>query len=67
MRQFAKYMRGINILPVYGGASIGVQIKELKRGAQVIVGTPGRVNDMIERGALDLRRIRYVVLDEAET
>lgn len=66
MRQFAKYMRGINILPVYGGASIGVQIKELKRGAQVIVGTPGRVNDMIERGALDLRRIRYVVLDEAD-
>ena len=66
LKNFAKKMKGINILPVYGGASISMQIKELKRGVHVIVGTPGRVNDMIERGAMKLGGIRTVILDEAD-
>ncbi|GAB4134734.1 MAG: DEAD/DEAH box helicase [Bacteroidia bacterium] len=63
---FAANMRNVHILPVYGGASIGIQIKELKRGVQVIVGTPGRLIDLIERGALKLSEVRTVVLDEAD-
>lgn len=66
IKNFASHMKGVSILPVYGGASISIQIKELKRGVQVIVGTPGRVNDMIERGAMKLGNIRTVVLDEAD-
>lgn len=66
LKNFAKKMKGLNILPVYGGASISMQIKELKRGVHVIVGTPGRVNDMIERGAMKLGGIRTVILDEAD-
>lgn len=66
LKNFAKHMKGMNILPVYGGASISIQIKELKRGVQVIVGTPGRVNDMIERGVMKLGNIRTVILDEAD-
>lgn len=66
LKRFASHMRGTVILPVYGGASISMQIKELKRGVHVIVGTPGRVNDMIERGAMKLGDIRTVVLDEAD-
>lgn len=66
LKNFSKKMKGINILPVYGGASIAMQIKELKRGVHVIVGTPGRVNDMIERGAMKLGGIRTVILDEAD-
>lgn len=66
LKNYAKHLRGINILPVYGGSSISLQIKELKRGVHVIVGTPGRVNDMIERGAMKLGGIRTVILDEAD-
>lgn len=66
LKNYAKHLRGISILPVYGGSSISMQIKELKRGVHVIVGTPGRVNDMIERGAMKLGGIRTVVLDEAD-
>lgn len=66
LKNFATKMKGISILPVYGGASISIQIKELKRGVHVIVGTPGRVNDMIERGAMKLGGIRTVILDEAD-
>lgn len=66
LKTFAKHLRGVNILPVYGGASISVQIQGLRRGVQVIVGTPGRLNDMIERGALKLGEVQTVVLDEAD-
>ncbi|WP_228760162.1 DEAD/DEAH box helicase [Pseudactinotalea sp. HY158] len=58
--------RAIEVLPVYGGSPFGPQLRGLAGGAQVVVGTPGRVIDMIERGALDLSTVRYVVLDEAD-
>ncbi|MEO5643219.1 MAG: DEAD/DEAH box helicase [Bacteroidia bacterium] len=66
LKTFAKHLRGVSILPVYGGASISMQIQGLRRGVQVIVGTPGRLNDMIERGALKLGEVQTVVLDEAD-
>lgn len=51
---------------VYGGASMGEQIRELKRGADIVTGTPGRVKDLIERGVLDLSKIEYFILDEGD-
>jgi ATP-dependent RNA helicase DeaD len=56
----------INVLPIYGGSSYSVQLAGLRRGAQVVVGTPGRVIDHLERGTLDLSRVDYLVLDEAD-
>ncbi len=56
----------INVLPIYGGSSYSVQLAGLKRGAQVVVGTPGRIIDHLERGTLDLSRVDYLVLDEAD-
>src|SRR6185437_12487018 len=56
----------INVLPIYGGSSYAVQLAGLKRGAQVVVGTPGRVIDHLERGTLDLSHVDYLVLDEAD-
>ena len=58
---------GYRTVTVYGGASINVQIDALRRGATVVVGTPGRIIDLVERGALDLSQIKYLVLDEADT
>ncbi|MCW6159569.1 MAG: DEAD/DEAH box helicase [Candidatus Micrarchaeales archaeon] len=52
---------------VYGGASINVQMEQLRRGTNIVVGTPGRIIDLVERGALRLERIKYLVLDEADT
>jgi ATP-dependent RNA helicase DeaD len=66
LKNFASKMKGVYILPVYGGSSISMQIKDLRRGVQVIVGTPGRVNDLIERGVMKLGEIETVVLDEAD-
>jgi ATP-dependent RNA helicase DeaD len=63
---FAAQSRGLSVVPIYGGASIDTQRRGLARGAQVVVGTPGRVIDLIERRALDLSTVRYVVLDEAD-
>lgn len=66
---FQTYSRGINgfhVLPIYGGQDMGSQLRGLKRGVQVIVGTPGRVTDHLRRGSLDLGQIRAVVLDEAD-
>jgi ATP-dependent RNA helicase DeaD len=57
---------GINVTAVYGGTSIGEQIRELKRGTHVVVATPGRLIDLIERKAINLEKIFYVVLDEAD-
>ena len=65
MSQFAKHKR-IRVLPVYGGASIERQIYELTNGAQIVVGTPGRVIDLMERRVLNLASVRIVVLDEAD-
>lgn len=64
--KFAKHVDDLNIVPVYGGASIVAQIKQLKRGAGIIVATPGRLIDLIKRKAIDLSMITHVVLDEAD-
>lgn len=56
----------INVLSIYGGSSYGVQLAGLRRGAHVVVGTPGRIIDHLERGTLDLSRVDYLVLDEAD-
>ncbi len=63
---YAHGMRGITVLPVYGGAPIGPQIKRLERGVQIVVGTPGRVIDVLDRKSLRLDTIRMLVLDEAD-
>jgi len=63
---FKKFMKGMHVVAVYGGASIGLQIRDLKRGVQIVVATPGRLIDLIERKAIDLEQIKYVVLDEAD-
>ena len=63
---FKKYINGVSVVAVYGGASIGLQIRDLKRGVQIIVATPGRLIDLIERKAINLEQIKYVVLDEAD-
>ena len=66
IRSFAKYLDGVDVVPVYGGAPIREQIDRLARGAQVVVGTPGRVLDLLTRGKLILADARMVVLDEAD-
>ena len=66
MNLFKKHIPGLQVLAVYGGTSIGMQIKDLKRGVQVVVATPGRLIDLIERKAINLEKIEYVVLDEAD-
>jgi ATP-dependent RNA helicase DeaD len=63
---FKKFIPGMQVLAVYGGASIGAQIRELKRGVQIVAATPGRLIDLIERKAINLEKIQYVVLDEAD-
>ena len=63
---FKKHIRGVHVVAVYGGASIGMQIRDLKRGVQIVVATPGRLIDLIERKAINLDQIEYVVLDEAD-
>jgi len=63
---FKKFMPGMHVLAVYGGTSIGLQIRDLRRGVQIVVATPGRLIDLIERKAVNLEQISYVVLDEAD-
>ncbi|OQP63129.1 DEAD/DEAH box helicase [Niastella vici] len=63
---FKKFIPGMFVAAVYGGAPIGQQIRELRRGVQVVVATPGRLIDLIERKAIDLEQIKYVILDEAD-
>jgi ATP-dependent RNA helicase DeaD len=63
---FKKFMPGMYVVAVYGGASIGMQIRDLKRGVQIVVATPGRLIDLIERKAINLEQIKFVVLDEAD-
>jgi ATP-dependent RNA helicase DeaD len=65
-QRYATHMKGFHVLPIYGGQSYVPQLKGLKRGAHVIVGTPGRVMDHMNRGTLPLDSLRYLVLDEAD-
>jgi ATP-dependent RNA helicase DeaD len=64
--QYAKHLPDFRVLPIYGGQSFGWQLKQLQRGAQVVVGTPGRVMDHLERETLSLAQVKTVVLDEAD-
>jgi len=66
LKKFQQGNETVQVTAVYGGASIVIQIKELKRGTQVVVATPGRLIDLIERRAINLENIEYVVLDEAD-
>lgn len=66
MEGFGKFLPNLTILPVYGGANIEPQIRALKAGVDIIVATPGRLVDLMKRGAADLSQIQYVVLDEAD-
>ena len=64
--KYAVHMPDITVLPIYGGQSYGVQLSGLRRGAQIIVGTPGRVIDHLSKGTLDLSNLEFLVLDEAD-
>ena len=66
LQSFTKYIDGANIVAVYGGASIDNQTRDIKKGAQIVVATPGRMNDMIDRRRVNLSNVRYAVLDEAD-
>lgn len=66
LADYSKYIENLRVLPVYGGSSIESQIKSLKRGVQIIVATPGRLIDLINRKTVDLANVKNVVLDEAD-
>ena len=63
---YSANMPQVNVLPIYGGQAYGIQLSGLRRGAQIIVGTPGRVIDHLKKGTLDLSGLRHLVLDEAD-
>ncbi len=65
-QSYARYIKGFHVLPIYGGQSYSLQLKQLRRGPQVIVGTPGRMLDHLERKTLKLDKIQALVLDEAD-
>jgi ATP-dependent RNA helicase DeaD len=65
-QKYATYLPGFQVLPIYGGQSYGPQLQGLKRGAQIVVGTPGRIIDHLDKGTLDLSALKFVVLDEAD-
>src|SRR5512144_793762 len=64
--RYAAHLTGLHVLPVYGGQAYGVQLSALRRGVHVVVGTPGRIMDHLEKGTLDLSELRFLVLDEAD-
>ena len=66
LKKYSKHVKGLNVVAVYGGASIQDQSREIKRGAQIIVATPGRMGDMIRRNMVDIRKIDICILDEAD-
>ncbi|OYU79309.1 MAG: ATP-dependent RNA helicase [Flavobacterium sp. BFFFF1] len=66
IKNYSKYEKGINVVAVYGGASITEQARDIKRGAQIIVATPGRMQDMINRGLVNIKQIDFCILDEAD-
>ncbi|RNE48430.1 DEAD/DEAH box helicase [Corynebacterium alimapuense] len=65
-QSFADHLGGIQVLPIYGGQAYGIQLSGLRRGSQIIVGTPGRVIDHLSKGSLDISKLRFLVLDEAD-
>ncbi len=65
-QRYAAHIPGFQVLPIYGGQSYGPQLHSLKRGVHVVVGTPGRVIDHMDKGTLDLSELKYLVLDEAD-
>lgn len=66
LKLYGKYCKGLNVVAIYGGASISDQARDVKRGAQIVVATPGRMKDMIKRNMVDISKIEYAVLDEAD-
>ncbi|WP_435771590.1 DEAD/DEAH box helicase [Nocardioides sp. SYSU DS0651] len=64
--KYAANLRGVHVLPVYGGQGYGVQLSALRRGVHIVVGTPGRIMDHLDKGTLDLTELRFLVLDEAD-
>lgn len=66
LEAYSRHVEGLRVLAIYGGASIEQQIKALRKGIQIIVATPGRLNDLINRGKVDISGVRYVVFDEAD-
>ncbi|MFC7595447.1 DEAD/DEAH box helicase [Terrabacter sp. GCM10028922] len=64
--RYAARLPGVHVLPVYGGQAYGVQLSALRRGVHIVVGTPGRIMDHLEKGTLDLSQLRFLVLDEAD-
>jgi len=66
LQLYSKYEKDLNVVAIYGGASISEQAKQIKRGAQIVVATPGRMKDMIRRGFVDISKIDYCILDEAD-
>ncbi len=66
IKKFSKYKSGINVVPIYGGEQIGLQLSSLRQGCQIVVGTPGRVMDHMRRKTLNLQNVKMVVLDEAD-
>ena len=64
--RYAAHVKGVHVLPVYGGQGYGVQLSALRRGVHVVVGTPGRIMDHLDKGTLDLSELRFLVLDEAD-
>lgn len=66
LKNYAKNMNNVHVVAVYGGASISDQLRQIKRGVQIVVATPGRMLDIINRKAIDFSQVQYVVLDEAD-
>ncbi|XLS30445.1 DEAD/DEAH box helicase [Flavobacteriaceae bacterium M23B6Z8] len=66
LKNYAKHVKGLHVVAIYGGASISEQAREVKRGAQIVVATPGRMKDMINRNMVNINQINYCVLDEAD-
>lgn len=66
IKKFAKNLNNVNVVSVYGGASISDQLRQIRRGVQIVVATPGRMLDILGRKAIDFSHVKYVVLDEAD-
>jgi len=66
LKAFSKYISNAHIVAVYGGANIEPQIRDVKKGPQIVVATPGRLMDLMERGLIDFQNVQFVVLDEAD-
>ncbi|WP_200948744.1 DEAD/DEAH box helicase [Microbacterium sp. Root61] len=64
--KYAAHVKGVHVLPVYGGQGYGTQLSALRRGVHIVVGTPGRIMDHLDKGTLDLSELKFLVLDEAD-